>query len=63
MWHCNAMALSIALAETTMRTEHQTALDVWLRGMLTHEFGGPEGEALPEELLQLLPQDGENDPS
>jgi len=54
------MALSIALAEITMRTEHQTALDVWLRGMLTHEFGAAESEALPEELLQLLPQDEDN---
>ncbi len=43
-----------------MRTEHQTALDVWLRGMLTHEFGAAESEALPEELLQLLPQDEDN---
>jgi hypothetical protein len=54
------MALSIALAEITMRTEHQTALDVWLRGVLTHEFGAAESEALPEELLQLLPQDEDN---
>ncbi len=43
-----------------MRTEHQTALDVWLRGVLTHEFGAAESEALPEELLQLLPQDEDN---
>ena len=51
------MAQSIALAETAMRTEHQTALDMWLRGVLTHEFGSAEGEALPEELLRLLPPD------
>ena len=40
-----------------MRTEHQMALDLWLHGVLTHEFGSVEGEALPDELLQLLPQD------
>lgn len=51
------MAPSITLSQITMQTEHQTALDVWLRGVLAHEFGAAEGEALPEELLQLLPQD------
>ena len=40
-----------------MRTEHQTALDLWLRSVLTHEFGFAEGEAVPEELLRLLPPD------
>ena len=40
-----------------MRTEHQMALDLWLHSVLTREFGAVEGEALPEELLQLLPQD------
>ena len=40
-----------------MRTEQQTALDLWLRGVLTHEFGSVECEALPEELLRLLPPD------
>jgi hypothetical protein len=54
------MAPSIAPAETTMQTEHQTALDVWLHDVLTHEFGAAEGEALPEELLELLPQDEDN---
>jgi hypothetical protein len=54
------MALSIAPAEITMRTEHQTALDIWLRGVLMHEFGTADAEALPEELLQLLPQDEDN---
>lgn len=43
-----------------MRTEHQTALDIWLRGVLMHEFGTADAEALPEELLQLLPQDEDN---
>ncbi len=54
------MALSIALTETTLRTEHQTALDLWLRGVLTNEFGAADAEALPDELLQLLPQDEDN---
>lgn len=40
-----------------MRTEHLTAFDLWLRGVLTHQFGQAEGEPLPEELLSLLPQD------
>ena len=40
-----------------MRTEHQTALDLWLHGVLSREFGSAEGEALPEELLRLLPPD------
>ena len=40
-----------------MLTEHQTALDVWLHDALTQEFGAADGEAVPEELLQLLPQD------
>ena len=40
-----------------MRTEQQTALDLWLRGVLTRQFGMAEAEPLPEELLQLLPQD------
>ena len=51
------MAPNIALAEITMRTEHQSALDLWLRGVLTREFGSADGEALPEELLRLLPSD------
>ena len=46
-----------------MWTEHQTALDVWLHGVLTQEFGMAEGDALPDELLQLLPLDLDNDPS
>ena len=40
-----------------MRTEHQTALDFWLHSVLTHEFGSAEGDALPDELLRLLPPD------
>ena len=51
------MAPNFALSEITMRTEHQSALDLWLRGVLTHEFGSVDGEALPEELLRLLPSD------
>ena len=51
------MAQSIALAEVTMRTEHPTAFDAWLHGVLTREFGAVEREAVPEELLALLPQD------
>ncbi len=43
-----------------MRTEHQQALDVWLRCILTQEFGRAEGETLPDELLQLLPRDEDN---
>ena len=51
------MAQSIALAEATMWTEHPTAFDAWLQGELTRAFGTADGEALPEELLALLPQD------
>lgn len=40
-----------------MRTEQQTAFDLWLRGVLTHEFGSTDDERLPEELLRLLPAD------
>lgn len=46
-----------------MQSEHQTAIDVWLRGVLTRAFGAAEGDALPEELLQLLPLDRDNDAS
>lgn len=40
-----------------MRTEHLTAFDLWLHRALTLEFGAAEGEALPDELLSVLPQD------
>jgi len=51
------MAQIIAPVETTMRTEHTTAFDLWLHCALTCEFGAAEGDALPEELMSLLPQD------
>ena len=40
-----------------MRTEHQTPFDAWLHVVLAREFGTPESEALPDELLALLPLD------
>ena len=39
-----------------MRTE-PAAFDMWLRGVLIREFGKADNDALPEELLRLLPQD------
>ncbi len=51
------MAQILAPAETTMRTEHTTAFDLWLHCALTREFGAAESDALPEELMSLLPQD------
>ncbi len=39
-----------------MRTE-PAAFDLWLRRVLTREFGTAEGEPLPDELVRLLPQD------
>lgn len=45
-----------------MRTEHLTAFDQWLSRALASQFGAAEGEALPDELMRLLPpqEDGAN---
>jgi len=40
-----------------MRSEHVTVFDVWLRAMLAHGFDDAAHEAVPDELMRLLPQD------
>jgi len=40
-----------------MRSEHVTVFDVWLRAVLAHGFDDAAHEAVPDELMRLLPQD------
>ena len=41
----------------TVRNEHVTVFDLWLRAVLAHDFDDAAYEAVPDELIRLLPQD------
>lgn len=55
------MARDIALTETTMWSEASTAFDLWLHGALSKQFGGADAERVPDDLLCLLPERGEDE--
>ena len=40
-----------------MRGESRTMLDAWLHAVLARNFGEAAEEAVPDELMRLLPQD------
>ena len=54
--HCGGMVDDVALAVWTTR-EEPAAFERWLRRDLRERYGAALGEALPPELLELLPAD------
>lgn len=51
------MACDMTLPDVTIRGEYLTVFDVWLRAALARDFDDAANEAVPDELMRLLPWD------